>query len=206
MRFYILAMGLLALLLPQGAIAACDQQGIGRAKPHTRKAAINVLKNRTMAPVTVRPVSVADILAYPKAEDKNLETQGVILTGQLLQQVPEGAESPNCGTRFDYHIFVGAVDKAHPEGTHLTKARQRLLKKHSVVVELTPNIQDLHPNWGDNLESLVGKNVCFTGWLVYDYAHAPQLGHTRGTLWEVHPITGIGLLQPDGSCESWETP
>ena len=76
-------------------------------------------------------------------------------------------------------------------------------KKHAVVVELTPNIQDLHLDWGENLQELAGKNVCITGWLLYDYEHHPQIGKTRGTLWELHPVTGIALLQPDGSCAPW---
>lgn len=61
-----------------------------------------------------------------------------------------------------------------------------------------------HPEWGPILQQqLAGKNVCITGWLLYDYEHPPQLGHTRGTLWELHPITGIALLGPDGSCVPW---
>jgi hypothetical protein len=204
---YILAAGVLALMSSEGAFAACDQQGIGHAKLHTRKAAMNILKNRNTAPAQARPVSVEEMLGYPDEEDENLETQGgVLLTGQLLQRVHEGAESPNCGSKTDYHIFIGPVDEAYPQGRHLTAARVKLLKKHAVVVELTPNIEEQHSDWGDNLQSLVGKNVCITGWLLYDYEHHPQIGGTRGTLWEVHPVTGIGILQPDGSCQRWETP
>jgi hypothetical protein len=203
----VLAAGLVALLLSRGAFAACDQQSIGKAKAHTHKAAMNILKNRMPTPTLVRPISVEEVLSYPDAEDLNLETFGaVLLSGQLLQRVPEGPESPNCGSAFDYHVFIGRVDTAHPQGRHLTKARIKLLKKHAVVVELTPNVQALHPDWGGSLESLVGKNVCITGYLLYDYEHHPQVGHTRGTLWEVHPITGIGLLQPDRSCEPWHAP
>jgi hypothetical protein len=204
---YLLAIGFMALMLSEGAFAACDQNGIGHAKPNTRKAAMNILKNRGTGPTVVRPVSFKEILGYPDAEDKNLETEGgVLLTGQLLQRVSEGPESPNCGSGRDYHIFIGAVDQAHPEGWHLTTTRQRLLKKHAVVVELTPNIQAQHSDWVGNLQSLVGKNVCITGWLLYDYEHHPQIGKTRGTLWEIHPVTGIGVLQVDGSCVPWQTP
>lgn len=194
----------LALLVPQTAFA-CDQNGIGHATPNTRKAGLNILKNRRIAPSIVDPIRTSDVLAYPNHDDPNLEaSDGKVLQGQLLQAVHEGPESPNCGVAADYHIFIGAIDAAHPQGVHLTKAQVRSRKKRAVVVELTPNIQDLHPDWGVNLQrQLGGKNVCITGWLLYDYEHPPQLGHTRGTLWELHPITGIALLQPDGSCLPW---
>jgi hypothetical protein len=202
-----LIIGIVVLTLSQGALA-CDQNGIGHAAANTRKAGMNILKNRRIDPTVTRRVSVAEILAYPDHEDPNIEaSDGVVLTGQLLQAVHEGAESPNCGAKYDYHIFIGAVDAAHPLGAHLSKAQVKSRKKRAVVVELTPNIQDLHPDWGDRLEQeLAGKNVCIRGWLLYDYEHHPQIGHTRGTLWEVHPITGIALFQPDGSCAAWVTP
>jgi hypothetical protein len=194
----------LALMVPQAAFA-CDQNGIGQAAPNTRKAGLNILKNRHIAPVIVNTIRTSDVLAFPNHEDAGLEaSDGMVLQGQLLQAVHEGPESPNCGTEYDYHIFIGKVDVAHPQGARLTKAQVRSRKKRAVVVELTPNIQDLHPDWGPNLQpQLAGRNVCITGWLLYDYEHPPQLGHTRGTLWELHPITGIALLQPDGSCEPW---
>lgn len=104
----------------------------------------------------------------------------------------------------DSHVFIGKTDSAHPQGARLTNAQVKLRKKRTVVVELTPNIQHLHPDWGRKLQRrLAGKNVCITGWLLYDPAHPPQLGNTRGTLWEVHPITNNALLNTDGSCTAW---
>lgn len=200
-----LTVGLLALAASQPALGACDQNGIGHAAPNTRKAGLNILKNRRAEPAITRPVAVPDILAYPDRDDANLEaSDAVVLRGQLLQAVHEGPESPNCGIEKDYHLFIGTIDAAHPQGAHLTKAQVKSRKKHSVVVELTPNFQDVHPAWGHGLQALAGRNVCITGWLLYDYEHHPQIGHTRGTLWEVHPVTAIALLQPDGTCAPWE--
>lgn len=200
-----LVIGLLALAASGPAFAACDQNGIGHAAPNTRKAGLNILKNRRAEPAITRPVSVADILAYPDRDDPGLvASDAVLLRGQLLQAVHEGAESPNCGPEKDYHIFIGAIDAAHPQGAHLTKAQVRSRKKQAVVVELTPNIQARHPAWGKALQSLAGRNVCIIGWLLYDYEHHAQVGRTRGTLWEVHPVTGIALLQPDGTCVPWQ--
>lgn len=193
-----------AMAVPQAALA-CDQNGIGKAAPGTRKAGLNILKNRRIAPTIVNPVRSSDMLSYPNRDDPALEaSDGMVLRGQLLQAVREGAESPNCGARYDYHIFIGPIDGGHPQGAALTKGQVRSRKKRAVVVELTPNLQDLHPDWGPNLQrELAGRNVCVTGWLLFDYEHPPQLGHTRGTLWELHPVTGIALLQPDGSCTAW---
>jgi hypothetical protein len=36
--------------------------------------------------------------------------------------------------------------------------------------------------------------VRITGWLMWDYEHKEQLGNTRRTLWEVHPIHSIQVL------------
>jgi hypothetical protein len=195
----------LFLTLSQQASAACDQNGIGKATPNTPEAGLNILKNRRAQPTIARPVSVSEMLAYPHHDDATLEaSDAVVLKGQLVGTRHERGESPNCGVETDYHIWITAIDASHPQGARLTKLQVQSRKKHAVVVELTPNIQDVHPSWGSKLQRrLARKNVCITGWLLYDPAHPPQLGHTRGTLWEVHPITGIALLQPDGSCSPW---
>ena len=198
--------GCLSLMLAQPASAACDQNGIGKAAPNSTEARLNILKNRRAQPTIVQPISVSQMLSFPAQDDAALEaSDAIVLTGQLLGAHHEGPESPNCGAKKDYHIWIGAIDAAHPGGSNLTKAQLKARKKHAVVVELTPNVQDLHPAWGANLQRrLAGKNVCITGWLLYDPAHPPQLGRTRGTLWEVHPITGVALLQPHGSCRAWK--
>ena len=72
-------------------------------------------------------------------------------------------------------------------------------RSSAVVVELTPNIQDEHPTWAKQLSELKNKQVCITGWLMYDPEHPEQLGKTRGTLREVHPITGIAIKK-GGEC------
>jgi hypothetical protein len=55
-----------------------------------------------------------------------------------------------------------------------------------------------HPNWSDakTYRPIINaKNkVRITGWLMWDYEHKEQLGNTRRTLWEVHPIHSIQVL------------
>ena len=53
-----------------------------------------------------------------------------------------------------------------------------------------------HPSWKNAttyLKSVVDKRekVRVTGWLTYDQEHHEQVGQTRRTLYEVHPIHSI---------------
>ena len=54
----------------------------------------------------------------------------------------------------------------------------------------------MNPSWTKaNLNKIRGQKVRITGWLMYDFEHPPQVGKTRGTLWEVHPVMKIEVLQ-----------
>jgi hypothetical protein len=192
-----------AVLFSGTAFATCPAHG--DASSDTIAYDMNPLKNRTADPGNTQDVSVADILGYSSDEDTSLEQEGVVLTGQLLTYKHEGAESPNChsSTRKDYHIWIGAMVQSRPNGQTLSATALRTAKRHSVIVELTPRIQDRHPSWGSRLASIRYKYVCIRGWLFFDHEHADQVGNTRGTQWEVHPITAIGLLNDDGTCDFW---
>jgi hypothetical protein len=53
-----------------------------------------------------------------------------------------------------------------------------------------------HPNWQNAavyLKPVVDarEKVRMTSWLTYDQEHAEQIGKTRRTLYEVHPIHAI---------------
>ncbi len=72
-----------------------------------------------------------------------------------------------------------------------------------MVVEVTPRWRGANPNW--NLiafQHLVSQHarVRITGWLMFDQEHPDQLHTaqnrpaTRGTLWELHPVTKIEVL------------
>ena len=68
------------------------------------------------------------------------------------------------------------------------------LEKTSIVVEVTPRVRKGHPNWTTaRLDPLVHTStpVRISGWLMFDPEHPEQLGKTRGTLWEIHPIMKI---------------
>ena len=68
----------------------------------------------------------------------------------------------------------------------------------AVVVEATPRVRTNHPQWTvNNLNAIAqsGTKVRISGWLMLDPEHPEQLAQTRGTLWEVHPIMQIDVLQ-----------
>ena len=70
----------------------------------------------------------------------------------------------------------------------------------SIVVETTPVIRARHPEWKlGEIHRLVRDStpVRVSGWLLFDPDHPDQLGKTRGTLWEIHPVMRIEL-QRDG--------
>jgi hypothetical protein len=193
----VLAVALQLALAPIFSIsAACDPNGAGDARAgETDKVDLNTLKNRTKLPSSVTTTEVADIVAFADQRDEHLEAKGVVVTGYLLGERHEGPESPNCHsqTRRDFHMWVAAVKP--------TSATQRMsLRAESIVVEPTPNMQDRNPtSIEQKLRKLVGKHIRVMGWLMYDPEHPNQLGKTRGTLWEVHPVMRIEVEQANGS-------
>jgi hypothetical protein len=197
----VLGLGLAVGITPT-AWAKCDPTGAGDAPAtQSNKVALNTLKNRTELPSGTRPITVQEILNFADREDQSLEATGVVLEGWLLGRRHEGPESPNCHsqTRRDFHMWVGDAPQQPKNSKEAMGMRDA-----SVVVEPTPNLQELHGSWTDKgLQSLVRKRIRVTGWLMYDPEHPDQVGNTRGTLWEVHPVMQIEVQQPDGSWKSF---
>ncbi len=115
----------------------------------------------------------------------------MVAEGYLALAREEGPESPNChsSTQHDFHVWV--ID--HPGGS--------ADRAGSVIAEVTPRIHVNHPGWTVNaLNTLAqdGTKVRISGWLMLDQEHPEQLGQTRGTLWEIHPILHVELWQNNG--------
>ena len=166
----------------------------------------NVLKNRVTAPDTFEEMTVTEFkqglkpnLGLPKTRAKFTDDQialvspdelrGVTLTGYILRAVKQGKENTNCGskTRTDVHIWMYSA-------TRQDKDARTGLRGKSVVVEATPSWQDNHPTWtAPRLEKIAADRVKVkvSGWIMYDPEHPPHIGKTRGTLWEIHPVTRI---------------
>ena len=71
-------------------------------------------------------------------------------------------------------------------------------RRRAVVVEASPRLREQHTQWTTTvLRQLVGTDtqVRISGLLMLDQEHPEQIGKTRGTLWEIHPITKIEVFK-----------
>jgi len=112
----------------------------------------------------------------------------VVVEGYFVGAKVEGPESTNCHgaeSKFrDWHLWLSASPG---------KDRRR-----SIVVETTPVIRASRPEWKlGNIRRFVRDStlVRVSGWLMLDPEHPDQLGKTRGTLWEIHPVMRIEVLR-----------
>lgn len=176
-----------------GVFRGCPPEGRG-GDPD-----LNQLKNRDLPPPTFEPMLIDDIVAtvppvastlprtlhranWPQEaldEVAPWESMGVMLDGYLIDIKPEGPEACNCGSRanHDYHLWIAGSPSAD--------------KTTAVVVEISPRLLPSHRGWKQStLTRLAGQraHVRISGWLMWDQDHPEQVGVTRGTLWEVHPI------------------
>jgi hypothetical protein len=170
--------------------------------------ATDIRKNRIDVPSAYHAVSFAALagLRYPvapKTRDKwsagqladiePFEGIAVTVTGYLVaikNQAGGSGEGTNChftqSPDVDWHMAL--VEKPG-DG-----------EKESVVVETTPRLRKVHPKWTiARLQPWLNtdKAVRISGWTLLDPEHRNHLGHFRSTLWEVHPITKIELMQGD---------
>ena len=126
--------------------------------------------------------------ARDQADVGRFEGIPLAVEGYLEGAKEEGPESPNCHgadlEQHDFHIWL-----TRTAGEDRTK---------SIVVETTPRVRPKHPGWRVDVLQRVAQQrarVRVSGWLMYDPEHPEQLNQTRGTLWEVHPITQIEVQQ-----------
>jgi len=192
---------LIAVLIPSAiAFANCPPEGDGG------DIILNRLKNRVTEPSEYKEITVEQFLSEftpnlntPKNRNRFSEDQknyvepreqrGIALIGYILGAKQSGPESCNCHDpeRRDFHVWIGAKKPS-------TRAEATAMRAESVVVEPTPAGQDGHNNWRLRiLKKLAsqGAKVRISGWAMYDPEHPDQLGKTRGTLWEVHPVLKI---------------
>jgi hypothetical protein len=185
--------------------AEINFQGCPGEGDNPRQADLNRLKNRVDEGEYV-PVAFDSIanLPWPKAverqpahdrwsaadlgEVERYEGVPVSVEGYLAGAKQEGPESPNChgdDAQFrDFHIWL--VKDASDD------------RSRSIVVEVTPRVRANHPNWRtDLLGQLVKKDqrVRISGWLMLDPEHPDQVGKTRATIWEIHPVMQIEVNQ-----------
>ncbi len=128
-----------------------------------------------------RTWSTADQVAIGRYEGIPVQVEGY-LAGAKQQ----GPESCNChaADEVDNHLWV--VDTPDKDRTQ------------AVVAEVTPRMRARHPGWAFNrISPLVDHRtrVRISGWLMLDQEHPDQIGKTRGTIWEIHPIAAFDVQQ-----------
>jgi hypothetical protein len=176
---------------------SCSDRGSATA---VDKVKLNKLKNRvTQAanPSQMTSAQINNLSTGPQANLNALETKAVFVEGFLVAVKQQGAESTNCGqegSSADYHLWL--VDNANQ--VDLTNDNTiRVSKANSTVIEITPRWRKSNPGWNlKTINRLIRQKAKFriTGWLMLDPEHPDQIGKTRGSLWEIHPITKIEVL------------
>ena len=111
----------------------------------------------------------------------------VIVEGYIYGAKESGAESANChattSDMVDWHVWF-----TKNPGEDRT---------HSIVIEPTPRSRANH-KWTIKMMEDLAKNqtlVRISGWVFFDPEHPDQVGKTRGTIWEVHPVMQIEYQQ-----------
>lgn len=188
--------------------------GVGKPKPYATNykgcppsgdggdPALNTLKNR-IDEGQWQPTTVAALLAlsWPRSIEQQsrarwspADTQAIAqhegtpvqIEGYLALARQQSPESCNCHSVQDVDFHIWVTDDP-------SKTRDQ-----SVVVEASPRVRSVHPAWTiAALRDITSRQqkVRISGWLMMDPEHPDQIGKTRGTIWEIHPIMQIETEQ-----------
>jgi hypothetical protein len=178
---------------------ACPLQGTATSEPGQE---LNRAKNRHTAPGQgqIDPeVSLAAMLAPGNDIQRFDPKRGARVTGFVIDVKSGGKETCNCeataAADVDTHIELALSQNA--PGTE------------RVIVEVTPRLRKQVKDSGEDWNTqalrtrIKGKWVEVTGWLMFDVIHIDEAentnpggdGNWRATCWEVHPVTGIKILE-----------
>lgn len=120
------------------------------------------------------------------------EGVAIQVEGYLAAYRLEVPEPPNCYSRLprhkDYHMWLS--ETPHQK------------KKRSIVVEITPRLRAVHPEWTESRLAALRRTqarIRVSGWLMLDEMHPENVEGNRITLWEIHPITRIEWQRADSS-------
>jgi hypothetical protein len=169
--------------------------------------ALNRLKNRVdegnYVPVAFDAVAK---LAWPKGTERRSRTRWsqtdsesvaryegipISIEGYLESARLSEPESTNChgadSKHRDYHLYL----IANPGDSRAT----------SIITEMTPRVRVKHSGWTVTRLGKIAKSQTrarISGWLMLDQEHPDDVGKSRGTIWEIHPIMRFELEQ-DGN-------
>jgi hypothetical protein len=126
-----------------------------------------------------------------RAEVARWEGAPIAVAGYLADAKTSGPESVNChgadNAYRDWHVWIVGQPGAD--------------RTRSLVVEPTPLTRARHPGWTLARVRAVqraGLQVRVSGWLFLDPEHPEQIGRTRGTIWEIHPLVTWDVRTADG--------
>lgn len=188
-----------ANVVASGSFAGCPAHGSG-GDPH-----VNTLKNRSTAPASPNPITVAGMKQLPvlpagtpamranwpssaRATIEPHEAQGAVFTGYILQVARETGEHSNCGSTLprdeDVELFLA-------KRPGVTNGQQIILG------EITPRWRAAFTSWRPvNLRGVArGDRIRVTGWLLYDQESFGETDGGTATPWEIEPITKIEVLR-----------
>ena len=176
----------------------CPVEGSANSE---RIAKLNRLKNRNTFPSKTdfdSTITLKEILK-PGDDAKRWDVlKAAKITGYVYDVKPGGVETCNCKTKEiderDTHIEI-----------LLDPMSDNKIKR--MVVEVTPRIREIMKAKGEDWttkklrDKLLGRWVCFEGWLLFDEEHANQAENTnpgrernwRATAWEIHPVTAFKI-------------
>jgi hypothetical protein len=182
---------------PSFASLNCPPEGNAVSVPHRHR---NTQKNRIEEPVDsdFDPDITLDALRKPGDDEGRWSVQSAAtIDGYVVDVKVGGVETCNCkatsASKRDTHIELIAEDgdDTLPVIVEVTP-RWRIMMQQEGIDWSTPTLKN----------TLIGKKVRVTGWLFYDTDHADEaentapwrLGNWRQTAWEIHPVTGIEIL------------
>lgn len=189
----------------------CPPEGLGGGN-----ALLNRLKNRDKEPpsyesktieelITLRPQLIVAAGEKNRAswsqisldEAAKYESRGIVVEGYLLKVKQSGVESCNClrDDLRDWHVWIGPNKPADKE-------EAKLMRASGMIAEPTPRWLE-RKGWRlRQFDALARQHakVRISGWMLWDQEHYEELPEkkgeraTRGTLWEIHPMTKIEVF------------
>jgi len=123
--------------------------------------------------------------AWPSSSAKQVaQDEGVAIqtAGYVVAIRYVGPEPVNCNSTSNANYYLWISDNASDP------------PELGMVVVLTPRILAQRPGWTEKtIRSLAGQYIRVSGWLLFDNQPSSQLGLSRATYWELHPVLHLDI-------------
>ena len=179
----------------------CPKSGLTKkgTPPKFRNQCLNIKKNRDFKPTASDIDKTVTLQKMMDSRDDSTafsEHKAATVEGYILKAKDEGMEGCNCYSTdpadHDVHVYISP----DPNVSSIAEC---------VVIEITPYTRNINPEWTSEYinQNVTHKKIKVTGWLMFDWEHLNQSFETnlqgeriyRRTVWELHPITDISLVQ-----------